>query len=78
VTDSIPCAQEEIDINMHVETRQRRAARKEKAAARDGAQPAKVEICNLIEETRHCPIVQLAGFGQRQVQFSWRLPCRLL
>jgi hypothetical protein len=32
----------------------------------------------VMEETRHYPIDPLAGFGQRQVQFRWRLLCRLL
>jgi hypothetical protein len=34
VTDSIPCAQAEMDTNMRLETRQRSAVRRQKAEAR--------------------------------------------
>ncbi|HZV88802.1 MAG TPA: hypothetical protein VFF95_14730 [Candidatus Binatus sp.] len=78
MTDSIPYAQEETDINMRLETRQRRARQAEKAQAQRYESPGrKAAACNVMEETRHGPNVQLAGFSQRQVQFSWRLPCRV-
>jgi hypothetical protein len=78
VTDSIPYAQEEMDINMRHKTRQRRVPETEKAEARYyETKKRKVATGNIIEETPHGPNVQLAGFSQRQVQFLWRLPCRV-
>jgi hypothetical protein len=78
VTDSIPYAQEEVDINMRHKTRQRRVPETEKAEARHfETKKRKVATGNIIEETRHGPNVQLAAFSQRQVQFLWRLPCRV-
>jgi hypothetical protein len=69
VTDSIPYAQEETDINMQLETRQRRASGERAKGEEDGTRWRKEGTGNVMEETRHGSIVQLAGFGQRQVQF---------
>src|SRR5260370_37961390 len=55
-----------------------RAQHTEKSGARHyESRKLKATTHNTIEETRHSPNVQLAGFSQRQVQFSWRLPCRV-
>jgi hypothetical protein len=62
---------------MRLETRQRSAPQKQKAEARDGTRKRKAAASNMMEETRHGPNVQLAGFSQRQVQFSWRLSWRV-
>src|SRR5580692_1594279 len=77
VTDSIPCAQAEIDTNMRLGTRQRRAHWRGKAGASEGTRKRNGATDNVMEEKRHSPNVQLAGFSQRQVQFSGRLPCRV-